>query len=91
MEKYILISLLGYMIDLFESTKLSNLLLFFLHCDHGNAGFTDDEVYYYHINLDEYIANKRLKRQPSQAKNGAKFRCANSSFYIFSLLIVKPL
>lgn len=66
----------------FESPKLSNLLLFFLHCGDGSAGFTDDEVYYYHINLDEYIANKRLKRQPSQAKNGAKFRCASSSIYI---------
>ncbi|CAH8392093.1 unnamed protein product [Eruca vesicaria subsp. sativa] len=37
------------------------------------AGFSDDEVFCYHINLDEYISNKRIKRQPSQPKSGANF------------------
>ncbi|AEE33690.1 hypothetical protein AT1G60460 [Arabidopsis thaliana] len=50
--------------------------------------FTDDEVYYYHINLDEYIANKRLKRQPSQAKNGAKFSGTEVSLSVFGSMDV---
>ncbi|EFH64401.1 hypothetical protein ARALYDRAFT_475285 [Arabidopsis lyrata subsp. lyrata] len=50
--------------------------------------FTDDEVYYYHINLDEYIANKRLKRQPSQAKNGAKFSGTEVSLTVFGSMDV---
>ncbi|KAG7599878.1 hypothetical protein ISN44_As06g040420 [Arabidopsis suecica] len=49
--------------------------------------FTDDEVYYYHINLDEYIANKRLKRQPSQAKNGAKFSGTEVSLTVFGSIV----
>ncbi|XP_010559041.1 PREDICTED: type 2 DNA topoisomerase 6 subunit B-like isoform X2 [Tarenaya hassleriana] len=34
---------------------------------------TDDEVYCYHIKLDESNSNRRLKRLPSQTKNGARF------------------
>ncbi|KFK40786.1 hypothetical protein AALP_AA2G040900 [Arabis alpina] len=45
--------------------------------------FSDDEVYYYRINLDENVSNKRLKRQPSQAKNGAKFSGTEVSLSVF--------
>ncbi|ESQ29448.1 hypothetical protein EUTSA_v10023451mg [Eutrema salsugineum] len=44
---------------------------------------TEDEVYYFHVNLDENISNKRLKRQPSQAKNGAKFSGTEVSLSVF--------
>ncbi|XP_019083617.1 PREDICTED: type 2 DNA topoisomerase 6 subunit B-like [Camelina sativa] len=50
--------------------------------------FTDDEVYYYHINLDEYISNKRLKRQPSQSKNGVKFSGTEVSLSVFGSMDV---
>ncbi|KAL1221070.1 Type 2 DNA topoisomerase 6 subunit B-like [Cardamine amara subsp. amara] len=45
--------------------------------------FSEDEVYNYHINLDEYTSNKRLKRQPSQYKNGAKFSGTEVSLSVF--------
>lgn len=45
--------------------------------------FSDDEVFCYHINLDEYISNKRIKRQPSQPKNGAKFSGTEVSLSVF--------
>ncbi|XP_023643480.1 type 2 DNA topoisomerase 6 subunit B-like [Capsella rubella] len=50
--------------------------------------FTDDEVYCYHINLEDYISNKRLKRQPSQAKNGAKFSGTEVSLSVFGSMDV---
>ncbi|KAF3566617.1 hypothetical protein DY000_02014744 [Brassica cretica] len=46
--------------------------------------FSDDEVFCYHINLDEYISNKSIKRQPSQAKNGPKFSGTEVSLSVFA-------
>ncbi|XP_019090427.1 PREDICTED: type 2 DNA topoisomerase 6 subunit B-like isoform X2 [Camelina sativa] len=45
---------------------------------------TGDEVYY----LDEYISNKRLKRQPSQSKNGVKFSGTEVSLSVFGSMDV---
>ncbi|CAN8244963.1 unnamed protein product [Cochlearia groenlandica] len=46
--------------------------------------FTDDEVYCYNINLDENASNRRIKRQPSQTKNGAKFSGTEVSLSVSS-------
>ncbi|KAJ4887396.1 hypothetical protein Rs2_27144 [Raphanus sativus] len=55
--------------------------------------FSDDEVFCYHINLDEYISNKRIKRQPSQPKNGAKFSGTEVSLTVFGSMdaLVAPI
>ncbi|CAH2047622.1 unnamed protein product [Thlaspi arvense] len=50
--------------------------------------FSDDEVYCYHINLDESISNKRQKRQASQAKNGANFSGTEVSLSVFGSMDV---
>ncbi|XVE75032.1 hypothetical protein DITRI_Ditri12bG0064800 [Diplodiscus trichospermus] len=34
---------------------------------------SDNEIYYYHLNLRESVSARRLTRQPSNPKNGAKF------------------
>ncbi|KAH0903576.1 hypothetical protein HID58_043079 [Brassica napus] len=55
--------------------------------------FSGDEVFCYHINLDEYISNKRIKRQPSQPKNGAKFSGTEVSLSVFGCIdaLVAPI
>ncbi|VVA94058.1 unnamed protein product [Arabis nemorensis] len=50
--------------------------------------FSDDEVYYYRVNLDENISNRRVKRQASQAKNGAKFSGTEVSLSVFGSMDV---
>ncbi|CAN7111349.1 hypothetical protein HID58_002559 [Brassica napus] len=55
--------------------------------------FSDDEVFCYHINLGECISNKRIKRQPSQPKNGAKFSGTEVSMSVFASMdaLVAPI
>ncbi|KAL0718711.1 hypothetical protein Bca4012_068034 [Brassica carinata] len=55
--------------------------------------FSDDHVFCYHINLDEFISNNRIKRQPSQPKNGAKFSGTEVSLSVFASMddLVAPI
>ncbi|KAF8079487.1 hypothetical protein N665_1024s0014 [Sinapis alba] len=55
--------------------------------------FSDEEVLCYHMNLDEYISNRRMKRQPSQPKNGAKFSGTEVSLSVFGSMdaLVAPI